>query len=44
MVLFLSAVVNGGVVVPLDKELPENEIELSVNRQRQVLLFFTKTN
>ena len=37
------AVVNGvGVVVPLDKELPENEIELSVNRAEQVLLFSPK--
>ena len=35
------AVVNGvGVVVPLDKELPENEIELSVNRAEASLVIF----
>jgi long-chain acyl-CoA synthetase len=36
------AVVNGvGVVVPLDKELPENEIELSVNRAEASLVIFS---
>lgn len=36
------AVVNGlGIVVPLDKELPENEIELSLNRAEVSVIIFS---
>ena len=40
-----AAVVNGlGIVVPLDKSLPENELELVIERSEVEAIFFSSTS
>ena len=39
---YLAAVCGTGVVVPLDKSLPENEIESLINRSEVEAIFYSK--
>lgn len=41
-VSYLSVVTGTGIVVPLDKALPENEIESLINRSEVEAIFYTK--
>ena len=41
-VAYLSVVAGTGIVVPLDKALPENELEMLVRRSEMEAIFYTK--
>ena len=40
-VSYVTALCGAGIAVPLDKELPENEIELTINRARAACVIFS---
>ena len=40
-VSYITALVGAGIAVPLDKELPENEIELTINRARAACVIYS---
>ena len=40
-VSYITALIGAGIAVPLDKELPENEIELTINRARAACVIYS---
>ncbi len=40
-VSYITALIGAGIAVPLDKELPENEIELTINRSRAACVIYS---